>query len=398
MLSDEQFLRTGRGVLGLVPASLLGHVHGLIGGGDQAVDERPDLGCGDRFRGDAGHPDAGRDPEWQSSNGDKQRFGQFDRLVLAERARDCELLSSESGDGRASTNIHAAQQLPDLGQYAISVGVAVRVVDVLEPVQIGDQNADKTAVQGVGALLECAFNAADAVIAAGAKRAIVLGIVGLPQQIERILEQRQRAGTVFDIADDLLDKSLLEDHAVSRGRLLDGGAQAGDPLQLALVFERPSLDGREGFQEVGSETLVAVMAPDHPVLLAAGDDGLLREAHLIDTRQIVVASRDRAITDPRVVFARQVWRTDAPEAALSLIKAGLGWGWLPRSFVRASLLEGTLRELPFDNLTNALELWVDVVWSKERPLGLGARRFIEMMRAVRPGAAGAASPAQAASL
>ena len=42
--------------------------------------------------------------------------------------------------------------------------------------------------------------------------------------------------------------------------------------------------------------------------------------------------------------------------------------------------------------------WVDVVWSKERPLGLGARRFIEMMRAVRPGAAGAASPAQAASL
>src|SRR6218665_3743259 len=31
--------------------------------------------------------------------------------------------------------------------------------------------------------------------------------------------------------------------------------------QLALVFERPSLDGREDFQEVGSETLVAVIAP-----------------------------------------------------------------------------------------------------------------------------------------
>ena len=36
--------------------------------------------------------------------------------------------------------------------------------------------------------------------------------------------------------------------------------------QLALVFERPSLDGREGFQEVGSDTMVAVMAPGHPVL------------------------------------------------------------------------------------------------------------------------------------
>ena len=172
--------------------------------------------------------------------------------------------------------------------------------------------------------------------------------------------------------------------------------------QLALVFERPSIDGREGFQEVGTETLVAVMAPGHPVLQAAGPGGL-REAHLIDTRQVVVASRDRAITDPRVVFARQVWRTDAPEAALSLIKAGLGWGWLPRSFVRTALAEGALRELPFDNLTNALELWVDVVWSKERPLGLGARRFIDMMRDARTlpasgGSGGAHQAPQAASL
>lgn len=190
----------------------------------------------------------------------------------------------------------------------------------------------------------------------------------------------------------LLEVEVLAAQQADALRLLHEGR-----VQLALVFERPSLDGREGFQEVGSETLVAVMAPDHPVLQAAGDAGLLREAHLIDTRQIVVASRDRAITDPRVVFARQVWRTDAPEAALSLIKAGLGWGWLPRSFVRAALSEGTLRELPFDNLTNALELWVDVVWSKERPLGLGARRFIEMMRARRIAPA-SGGQAQAASL
>ena len=91
------------------------------------------------------------------------------------------------------------------------------------------------------------------------------------------------------------------------------------------------------------------------------------------------------------------------EAALSLIKAGLGWGWLPRSFVRTALAEGALRELPFDNLTNALELWVDVVWSKERPLGLGARRFIDMMRDARTlpasgGSGGAHQAPQAASL
>ena len=37
-------------------------------------------------------------------------------------------------------------------------------------------------------------------------------------------------------------------------------------------------------------------------------------------------------------------------------------------------------EMPFDNLSNGTELWVDVVWSKERPLGLGAARFVQLMR------------------
>jgi DNA-binding transcriptional LysR family regulator len=130
--------------------------------------------------------------------------------------------------------------------------------------------------------------------------------------------------------------------------------------QLALVFERPSMDGREGFQEVGSETLVAVLSPRHP-LLAAGTP--LREEHLTGTRQIVVAGRDLAQTDPRFVFARHHWRTDNHLAALGQ----------PR------IAAGTLAELPLANLTNGVELWVDVVWSKERPLGLGAQRFVALM-------------------
>ena len=147
--------------------------------------------------------------------------------------------------------------------------------------------------------------------------------------------------------------------------------------QLALVFERPSLDGREGFQEVASETMVAVMAPDHPVLAAAG--GRLREEHLTTTRQIVVAGRDLATQDPRFVFARHVWRTDNALAALGLITAGLGWGWLPRNFARPHVAAGVLVEIPFENLSNGLDLWVDVVWSRERPLGLGAQRFVALI-------------------
>ena len=160
--------------------------------------------------------------------------------------------------------------------------------------------------------------------------------------------------------------------------------------QLALVFERPSIDGREGFQEVGTETLVAVIAPSHPVIAAAQAAALARghtpaqaflsEEHLITTRQIVVASRDLAQTDPRFVFARHHWRTDNHLAALGLIEAGLGWGWQPRALVQPRIEAGRLVEMPFDNLSNGTALWVDVVWSKERPLGLGATRFVALMR------------------
>lgn len=156
--------------------------------------------------------------------------------------------------------------------------------------------------------------------------------------------------------------------------------------QLALVFERPSLDGREGFQEVARETLVMAIAPTHP-LLAEG--AALREAHLTATRQIVLAGRDLATSDPRFVFARHVWRTDNALAALSLIAAGLGWGWLPHNLLQPHVATGALVEMPMQNLSNRVDLFVDVVWSRERPLGLGAQRLVELIgRApVKPAAA-----------
>jgi DNA-binding transcriptional LysR family regulator len=177
---------------------------------------------------------------------------------------------------------------------------------------------------------------------------------------------------------------LAQDHPLLQVEVL--AAPQADALallhtgraQLALVFERPSLDGREGFQEVGSETLVAVIAPQHPVMQSAAG-ALLSEEQLMRTRQIVVASRDLGQTDPRFVFARHHWRTDNHLAALGLIEAGLGWGWQPRALVQPRIESGALAEMPFENLTNGTTLWVDVVWSKERPLGLGARRFVALM-------------------
>ncbi|OWQ91830.1 LysR family transcriptional regulator [Roseateles aquatilis] len=152
--------------------------------------------------------------------------------------------------------------------------------------------------------------------------------------------------------------------------------------QLALVFERFGLDPRESFQEVGRETLVAVAAASHPMLARTHDEPL-RDEHLIAERQILVAGRDAAEVDKRLAISRLQWRTDSPLAALRLVEQGLGWAWLPLGFVRAALASGALVRLPAGNFTNALQLYVDVVWTHERPLGLAARRFVDLLQALK---------------
>tara|TARA_R110000796_G_scaffold46008_2_gene111307 strand:- start:43646 stop:44527 length:882 start_codon:yes stop_codon:yes gene_type:complete len=147
-------------------------------------------------------------------------------------------------------------------------------------------------------------------------------------------------------------------------------------VQIALVFERPALDERERFQEFGSELLVAVVGPGYPLALL---DGPLREEHLKNMRQIVVASGEIANADPRMVLSKQVWLTDSHLATLSMVQAGLGWAWLPKTLIQPLITNGSLIEIQFANMTNELWLWVDMVWVKDRPLGLGAQRYITLM-------------------
>ena len=161
-------------------------------------------------------------------------------------------------------------------------------------------------------------------------------------------------------------------------RLLhDGGAQ------LALVFQRPAADGRESFQEVGRETLVAVIARPHPLLQQLSPEGQLSDSQLRPIRQVMVGSRSQDDTHnpggPFCITSEHYWRVDHPESALQMVLSGLGWAWLPRAFVQPYINGQMLVELPIANFTNGEELWVDLVWSRERPLGLGAQRFVGLM-------------------
>ena len=161
-------------------------------------------------------------------------------------------------------------------------------------------------------------------------------------------------------------------------RLLhEGGAQ------LALVFQRPAADGRESFQEVGRETLVAVIARQHPLLQTLSDQGQLSDHQLRPLRQVMVGSRSEDDSNrPGSSFcitSEHLWRVDHPELAVQMVLAGLGWAWLPQAFIQPYLNGHLLVELPIANFTNGEALWVDLVWSRERPLGLAAQTFVAEM-------------------
>lgn len=147
--------------------------------------------------------------------------------------------------------------------------------------------------------------------------------------------------------------------------------------QLALVYERPSVNDRESFQELGSEALVPVISPRHKLALERQDD--IRLEDLVDLRQIAIFSRDMK-ADQRVLISRKLWRTDSHLATLSLVRAGVGWAYLPLRQVAPLLERGELLRIGFANMSNELQLWVDVVWLNDRPLGLGAKRLIALMQ------------------
>lgn len=152
--------------------------------------------------------------------------------------------------------------------------------------------------------------------------------------------------------------------------------------QLALVFERPHLDAREDFHEQGAETLIAVMSPRHPLWLQLQTQGQssIDMAQVAMVRQVLVASRDPALTDTRFVFSHHLWRADSHGAARALIAAGLCWGWLPQSLVEPHIQSGELVRIPFANISNGTKLFVDWVWSKERALGLAASCFVQQLK------------------
>jgi len=202
---------------------------------------------------------------------------------------------------------------------------------------------------------------------------------GLEQRLTLVIAPELLSAAWSDplarLADEFpsLEVEVLSAPQADARRMLHAGL-----AQLALLYERPQVDEHESFQELGSEVLVSVISPRHP--LARERNGHFRLEDLVDIRQIAIVSREAHEEDMRVLVSRKLWRTDSHLATLGLVQAGLGWAFLPKRLVAPLLEDGALIGIDFASMSNQLRLWVDVVWLNDRPLGLGAKRLIALMK------------------
>lgn len=146
--------------------------------------------------------------------------------------------------------------------------------------------------------------------------------------------------------------------------------------QLALMFEREQLEGYEQFVELKREALVPVAASNH----ALAQFQQVSFEQILQSRQIVVASRDKSIK-PELLYSKQNWRTDNHHSACSMIIQGLGWGVLPlEMFNENPRLKQQLKILSFQDFTPKFEYFVDLVWNREKTLGSAAHFLINHIR------------------
>lgn len=151
-------------------------------------------------------------------------------------------------------------------------------------------------------------------------------------------------------------------------------------VQLCLAFAGLTVDPRQRFEQVGMESLTATLSPHHPAL---GEQVRYLE-DLVNVRQIVVASRDLPMADPRVLIGASHWRTDSLGMAIEMVEAGLGWGDFPLSRIAPLIEAGRLVQLSFRNTRNELRLPVHAVWLKQQPLQRAAQELVKLIGHTKP--------------
>lgn len=132
-------------------------------------------------------------------------------------------------------------------------------------------------------------------------------------------------------------------------------------------------------ERISDVPMVMVAAPDHPL---AGPNRQLTQDEVAEHVQLVLTDRSR-LTEGREfgVVSDKVWRLADLGAKHAFLKAGLGWGSMPRHVVEEDLRSGALVAIEVERYAPAsLVIPMAAAWRLDAPPGPAGRWMIERLR------------------
>lgn len=164
-------------------------------------------------------------------------------------------------------------------------------------------------------------------------------------------------------------------HVEALGRVaqlvLEGRCSLG--ITGTLPFLPPGLTAELLF----SEQIVTVVAPGSPLASKAGPVPL---RDVLNETQLVLTDRS-SLTDgvDYGVQGKNIWRLSDLGAKLAFLRAGLGWGHMPRWLVNADLEEGRLLRIELEGPSAGL-MPFQAVFPSDRMPGPAGRWLLERFR------------------
>ncbi|HEY4178010.1 MAG TPA: LysR family transcriptional regulator [Kofleriaceae bacterium] len=185
---------------------------------------------------------------------------------------------------------------------------------------------------------------------------------------ERLVEVCAAFRDQFPVTLLRLDVGLLNDplEAVRSGAADFGVCNLAwtTPKDLAVAY-------------LGSVRIVPVCAPHHPLATRPRPQ---RASALEQAIQIVHTERAPETRDQGVIAPR-TWRVTDQALKLDLIRAGVGWGSLPRGLAAPFIARGELVELaPEVWRPGGHQLWIHAVMRKDRTLNRAGQWMREQLR------------------
>ena len=162
------------------------------------------------------------------------------------------------------------------------------------------------------------------------------------------------------------------------GNVADDLRRGVTDLALVFAYEPSVRDINAVF--LGTEELVAVAAPGHPLagMKTVGPQDILKH-------DLVLAASDCSYRRTFEIFLSETAQLPQPAvecdcvaAAVSMVRAGLGLTILPKMAVREDIAAGVLRQLPLSG--GPFETGVFMLWHKDKWLSPCLRDFMAVCR------------------